>query len=298
MESDEPTPPLSWLTPLHLFLGMGVVSLTVVIISTCAMYSTSGPLPPPRPPPPRAEVAAVTSYRFKEGYYRSLVEEDAKKVGLKKEDTRGLWRGNVHFSEFTGNQKLKVGGTLETTHLRLQAVSEKIWVGDEGQGYRTEHLVLKITNRTDRYLAYRVLTEVGGKCSSKGSSPHNAIALKPHEELQRAECLLNGSGPLVVKRVEILELSPLGYFYVSQLDPAGLRYERRTADGHQPPAGLRPCTILPWRAIEAALAGGDIQWYDVIDFYSRHSCAEYTYFVGYRWARTPPALPVKPPGGS
>jgi hypothetical protein len=191
-----------------------------------------------------------------------------------------------------------VGGSLETTHLALTATSEKVWVGEEGQGYRTEHLLLKIVNRSDRHLAYRVITEVAGKCGSKGIVNHNAIALEPKEELTRTECIENGAGPLTVKRVEVLELSPIGYYYVSQLDPAALQYERRTAEGHQGPSPFAPCRLVPWREIEGGIKRGDIHWYDVLDFYSRHSCDEYTFFPSYRMLKADPKrLPLKAPDG-
>jgi hypothetical protein len=299
MTSEQPfsADPLPWLTPTRLFLGLGGLSLIIIIVGTCGLYSTSGPLPPPRPAPPPPAASTVTAYRYKEGYYRSLVEEDARKLGVKKELTRELWRANGYFSEFTGSQRLKVGGVLETTHLQLQLVSQKVWVGEEGDGYRTEHLVLQISNRTDRYLAYRVQTEVDGKCGAKGVLLHNALALRPEEQLERSECLENGAGPLVVKRVEVLEISALGYYYVSRIDPTGLGAERRTAEGHQLPGHQGPCKLLPWRMIAAAIQHGDLRWYDVIDFYARHNCDEYTFFIGYQWTAKPPKrLPAIPPG--
>jgi hypothetical protein len=242
------------------------------------------------------EKAAVTSHRFAPGYYRSLVEEDAKKVGLPKDQTKALWGANAYFAEFSGSQLLKVGASLETTHLRLQAVSDKVWVGEEGQGYRTEHLVLQLANRTDKYLAYRVLTEVSGRCRGKGILSHNAFALKPSEEIRRTECILTRESHLTVKRVEALEISPLGYYYVSQLDPQGLRLDARTSEGHQTPPQLGPCRLIPWRRIQHVLERGEAVWYDVLDFYSRHGCNEYTYFLGYRWSeKAPRKLPVEPP---
>jgi hypothetical protein len=289
--------PLPWLKPQFFFLGMLGISIIVMLVSTCGLYTTSGPLPPPRPAPPLAEKSAVTSYRYKDGFFRGLIDESAKRHKLSKEQTRGVWRRNSYFAEFTGEQQLRPGGNLETTHLKLDLTSEKIWVGEEGQGYRTEHLVLQITNRTDLHLAYRVITEVSGRCGGKGIVNHNAIALKPRETISRTECLQNGAGPVVVKRVEVLEISPLGYYYVSQLDPSRLRYDRRTSEGHQGPPGLSLCRLLPWRLIENQLSRGEARWYDVVDFYSRHSCDEYTYFAGYRWLeKDPKLLPVKPPG--
>ncbi len=301
MREPDPLPaqagPLPWLKPQVLFLALTGLSLVIMIVATCNFYSSSGPLPPPRPAPPLPEKSAVTSYRYKDGFFRALLDESAKKVKLGKPQVAGIWKRNAYFAEFSGAQALRPGGTLETTHLKLELLSEKIWVGEEGQGYRTEHLVLRITNRSEAHLAYRVLTEVSGRCSGKGIVTHNAIALRPSESVSRTECIENGASPVTVKRVEVLEVSPLGYYYVSQLDPARLTYDRRTSEGHQGPAGLPPCRLLPWRLIEAELKRGETKWYDVLDFYSRHSCDEYTYFAGYKWLeKDPKKLPVQPTG--
>ena len=84
---------------------------------------------------------------------------------------------------------------------------------------------------------------------------------------------------------------------MSQLDPLRLRFDRRTSEGHQGPAALAVCGILPWRDIEAAFQHRRATWVDVIDFYSRHTCEEYSFFDGYRrLEKEPIKLPVGPPG--
>lgn len=294
------SPVAASLTPLRLGLGMAGLCVAVMVAGTCLLYAATGPLPPPGPPPVVADPLASVAHRFKEGFYRSVVEESARRLGVKPAAVRELWRVNPHFVEFTGQQRLNLRGELETEHLRLRAVSRKIWVGDEGsEGYRTEHLLLQISNRSQRHLAYQVVTQVAGRCSVKGVNPQNALALRPGEEIQRTECVLNGAGPLLVRRVEVMEISPLGYYYVSQLDPLRLRLDRRTAEGHQGPPGLGACRLLPWREIEAALRRSQAGWADVVDFYSRHPCDEYTFFEAYRrLEKGPLRLPVKPPGTS
>ncbi len=290
--------PLPWLTPPHLFLGLLVLCGLIMIISTCSMFSTSGPLPPPRDPPPLPQKSAVTSYRYKEGFYRSLVEEDAQRLKLNKPVLKEFRQSNPYFAEFTGNQTLKPGGKLETTHLRLQVIKQKIWVGEVGQGFRTSHLVLKITNKTDKHLAYYVVSRVKGRCDNKGIIPHNAIALHPHQEIKRTECLFNQASSLSIKKVEVMEVSLLGYHYISRLDPKRIQFSARTSEGHFiEKNGLPQCKMVPWQIIQLAFQRSEGQWKDVIDFYTRHNCDEYSFFRGYTWSRKPiERLPVKPPG--
>src|SRR5262249_23057670 len=124
------------------------------------------------------------------------------------------------------------------------------------------------------------------------------IALRPHEEITRSECLWTAGFSLSVRKVEVMEIPALSYYYVSRLHPQHVLYEERTADGHQAPTG-RICELIPWREIQIGAESGEVSWDDVIDFYGRHNCDEYTFFRGYRRrlqaSQELPALP-RPPG--
>jgi hypothetical protein len=284
------------ITPIHVFAACAVLSAITIIVSTCSMFSWSGPLPPPRDPPPAAEKSAVLNYRYKEGFFKALVKEDSEKFKVKKFDFNRVKAGNRHFVEFTGNQSLRVGGKLETRRLLLQLLKQRVWVGGEGQGMRSAHLVLAITNKTNHHMAYRVLTEAWGKCRDKGTIAHNAMALRPRERLLRTECKLLARSRIKVLEVEVMEVSPVGYYYLSRLDPVQIRLNPRTADGHLIPDELPQCRLLPWREIQNGMRRGDVRWRDVVDFYSRHNCDEYSYFVQYKYdPEGPERLPVIPP---
>jgi len=289
---------LDQVSQIQLFVGLGAVSLAIMVIGTCMMLDTSGPLPPPRPPPPRVETSAVLTYRYKEGFFKALVKEDSDKLKLAFDFAR-IKRGNPYFVEFTGDQILRPGNKLETRHLVLQALQQKIWVGETGgQGFRSDHLVLSVANKTRKHLAYRVITSVRGFCQGKGTIAQNALALRPGEKISRTECLLRSGGTLRVMEVEVMEVSPLGYYYVSRLKPGQIRMPRRSSEGHENPKDLPTCRILPWRAIESGMRRDEVRWRDVVDFYSRHNCDEYTFFVGYRYkTKGPGRLPVAPPKG-
>lgn len=288
--------PLDLVTPLNLFLGLSVICLVIMLWGTCAMFSVDGPLPPPRDPPPPIEKTLVYSYRYKEGFYKALINEDAKKVGIKGElQVPTMRAGNAYFAEFAGNQLLKLGDKLETQHLLIQAFQKKVLVGEAGQGYRTDHLLLQITNKSSRPVAYMVTTEAFGNCDMKGHLSHNAIALEVGAKIVRTECLSRGSKGIRIKKVEVFLITPLGYHYVSRLDPAQLAYDQRTSAGHEY-KGLTACRMLPWNLIQTALKRGEARWYDVIDFYSRHNCDEYTFHDGYVWKeKGPERLPIQPP---
>lgn len=226
------------------------------------------------------------SQRFTSAFYDDIVLRDAKALGLtiKPEAMR---KGNEYLTLFSGDFPLKVGASLETSHLTLGAVRDKVWVGEEGSGMRTEHLILVIKNRTQEPLAYRVSTTIEGPCGTKGTLPHNALAIKPGEEIRRTECLPQGPALIHINKVEVLQILPLGYFYISRLDPDRLQTDRRVTDGHRGP-NVESCKLLPWRAIQQAFTGG-AKWYDVLDFYARHNCDEFFFYPAYRWNPSGPS---------
>lgn len=286
----------SQINPTHLFWGMIGVTVCFILVGTCYFFQDEGTMPQPSPPPPLPETAVLNDYRYKETFYHSIVADDIKKAGLNAAVYDLLRKGNTYAAEFKGAKRLKYGASFETPHLKMQAIKNNYWVGEEGQGYRTEHLSLKITNKTKQYLAYRVITSIEGRCSGKGIIAHNALALKPQESVIRTECLVRDTdGGLAITSVEVMEISPVGYYYVSRLDPPKMWFDDRTSDGHDN-AKQPPCKIMPWRIFQEADNTKQGDWIDVLDFYSRHNCDEYTYFIGYHWSeKGPKTLPVKPP---
>ena len=288
---------LPGVTTQHLYGGMIAVCALVMIGGSWSFYDIAGPLPPPdtsRLVDPNKD-KVVAGLRADSEHFKGLVTEAAKKYKLEKFDYQTLKKGNLLVTEFSGDQELKKKAPLETDHLKLQILTKQVEVGEEGNSLRMPHLVLSITNKTDKHLAYMVTTKVAGECRKSGFLAHNAIALKPQEELLRTECLPRKKATLHVTRVSVMEISPLGYYFVSRLDPQKLQYEVRTYEGHLQNPHFSQCKIsLPWRRVQAALRGG-AKWYDIIDYYSRHTCDEYSYFAEYR--RTddgPKSLPVLP----
>lgn len=277
-----------------LLVGLaGCAGLVAVTLVVSRLLKTEPP-PPPPPPPPPAQTTVTGMLRFTEGYFRANLDDDVKRYGTAPVELAALARPLAYSEELERPQTLKADrGTLETPHLKLATHIIKEWaVTESGQRFRFEHMVLDITNKGDQPIAYRVQTSVPKqeKCRSKAHMQHNAIALKPGETASRTECLWNPGMTVTVNAIEVLELPELGYHYVSNLPPSQIGLDERTAEGHTPPKGGRPCKFVPWRDIQAAKA----TWADVVDFYARHNCETYSYFRGYtRWT-APGALPAKP----
>ncbi|HEY3356694.1 MAG TPA: hypothetical protein VGQ83_25815 [Polyangia bacterium] len=249
----------------------------------------------PVAPPP--EETVTREMRFRPEYFASLLTEDAKKYGVSAPTPAAFARPLKHFAEFSGRQRLgaKRDGGFETEHLKIALAITKEWAQAPGGGFTTEHAVLKVTNKTDKYLAYRVVTDPSDarRCLNKAEITHNAIALSPGEEIARTECAIDSTTTITVTRVEVIELSPLSYHYLCRLRPNVLLLDDRTSAGHSAGRG-QPCPPIAWADIKAGAEAKEVEWRDVADFYARHSCDEYTFARGYKFRDKEGPLPVKP----
>jgi hypothetical protein len=276
-----------------LYVALAAAALLVVAAVVGTRFLSPAAPPPPPPAPPAPEHSVLTLLRYTDAYYRSVLDDGAKRFGLQPPELSELAAPLAHSVELNRARPLKLGESFETAHLKIGARAVKEWaVNGDNQGFRASHLVLTISNRTRRPLAYRVDTQVSHPehCRTKGAIPHNAVAVGPGAAVERTECVERPGDTLAVTRVEVIELPPIGLPYVSKLDPSQIGLDPRTSDGHVPPGG-KACQFIPRREIESSGAG----WADVIDFYARHDCDEYSFFAGYRFRDRPGPLPARPP---
>lgn len=263
-----------------------IASLALVFAGTCSLMAWEVPIPKEVSEIPSVGRAELEQYRYTPGFYRALLTHDARAYGLANFDPDSLVEPNRFQSEFRGRYVFKKSSKpLDTEHLSILAEVEKVWI-EQAQGdarFRTEQVNLRIQNRTDRYLAFFVGTGVtdANRCSSMGSQPANGITLGPKETLVRSECLYQPAFELWVERVDVMEISSLGYYYVARLTPNVLGMDPRIAEQHRLPKGTAVCRHVPQN--ELAVAGSpEARWPVVVDFYSRHNCDEYWFFGSYR----------------
>ena len=274
-----------------------LVAVTVMGIGAAALYAGGPPPAPERPKPASQLPTSEGELRFSPMIYRGQLEQDAKAFGVAPPAPGDMEAPFLYVEELRERRKLKPKNPIETPHLRLSLDVEKHQASIEGQTYRYEHLVLRIENRTSKYLAYRVITDVQDrkKCASKGDIPHNAIVLEPGQTLRRTECLYRTHTSVDVERVEVMELPPLSAVYVSRLPATSVLYDSRTSGGHVPLKGSLCPQTFSWREIQEGVDRKQIDWRDVVDYYGRHSCEEYAFFKAYRFRTDPGApLPARP----
>jgi hypothetical protein len=277
--------------------GVGGCAVLIVIAVVSLRFLQKEPPPPPPPPPPAPQASVNRILRYSAGYYKAVVDEDSKHYGVPDATPEELSQPLPYADELAEPRAMKVQkDTLETPHIKLTTRVRNEWAStSSGQRFRFEHIILTITNRTDRPLAYRVATRVDHPehCRSQGAMGHNAIALRGGESTERTECLYHDGAQLVVDKIEVLELPVLGFFYVSRLQPVQIGLDERTAAGHRVPMPAKECAFVPWRDIQASTQSAHTGWVDVIDFYARHNCDEYSYYRGYRRWTTPGTLPAR-----
>lgn len=281
-------------------IGVAVCAVVIVVAVVSLRFLQKEPPPPPPAPPPAPAESVGRIIRYSPEYYKALTEEDAKRYKVATLDPAALAQPLTYAAELGAPRAMKVQrDTLETPHLKLVSRVIKEWARTpSGQGFKYEHIVLSITNRTDKPVAYFVPTTVNHpeNCQSQGAIEHNAIALKPGETVERTECLWHKNQTLRIDAVEAMELTWLGYYYVSRLNPVQIMLDARTAAGHRVPAPAKECSFVPWRDIQASSEEAHTRWADVIDFYARHNCDEYSFFRGYRRWTAPGKLPARAAG--
>jgi hypothetical protein len=275
------------------FTGVFAIALGVLVLHAA---STPPPTPKPPEPPPPPSAMINSDMRFSVVYYKALIEQDAKAYGITAPPYEDLLEPNPYFDELRERQRLRLKSPIETRHLRITLEVSKQTTVLGSQSLTTDHLVLRIENRTPLYLAYRIQTTVPekGKCAIKAELPHNAIAIEPEQTVLRTECIYRKEAAIDITRIEVIELPALSAYYVSRVPPNSTLYDPRTAAGHAPPRGTICPQTFSWRDIKEGIDKKELGWRDVIDFYARHNCSEYSFFRSYRYRGDPTAqLPAR-----
>jgi hypothetical protein len=270
------------------FSGILAIAMGVLIL-----HAASAPPPTPkRPEPPPPPSAMINSdMRFSVLYYKGLIEADAKSYGIQTPTYEDLQQANPYFDELQGKQHLRIKAPIETRHLRISLEVSKQTTIIESHSLSTDHLILRVENLTPIFLAYRIQTSVPDKrkCLMKAELLHNAMALEPKQITLRTECLYRQDAQIDVTGIEVIELPALSAYYVSRVPPNSTLYDPRTSAGHTPPRGVMCPQTFSWRDIKEGIDKKELGWRDVIDFYARHNCTEYSFFKSYRYRGDPSA---------
>lgn len=266
------------------FRGVVIAINLLLVIVIVRMRFCYEPELPPKPPKPKgvsiaeAKATAMRVDRNQEVYAQYLLR-DSREHGIEPTTVKAM--GKVIPYRQSRMRHLLVPGKkdfAEFAGLRLKVRAGKV------PGSARTQMLLDIENTTDRHLAYRVTTRPSKgtrPCSKKRDLGHNAIAVAPKGIETRTECIYRRGWGLEIKRIEVMPLEPLSYYYVSQLMPSTLSIDDRVARGHLPAGGGKPCRSLLSARTRRQLSSGALQWRDLVDFFARHSCKTYDFPNGY-----------------
>jgi hypothetical protein len=280
------------------YVGLALAAVGVMAVGLELLWRNDGmpvrvQAPPAATParPPAAATAAGQPDAALAAYVRLLVK-DAWQFEVPLELDALL--APLPYARTEGTYVLPAAdGRLETADLRIGTEVRRLPTPMGGLGvYQAPTLVLTVENRTDHFVAFRVVTEPSGKinCLPKAHLKQPTLVLAPREALARTECLAarGGGDQLTVHLIEVVRVPELSYHYLRQLKPVALGLGNRVTEGHVVLPGRPTCGGTPRQAIEQGYSSGAASFADVIDFYSRNRCERHDFKVGYR-RRGPPA---------
>lgn len=233
-------------------------------------------------PPPRTNPLPEPE---PEKLYWEEVRQEAKRLGLRNPGPKRFKGAQSYRRWISKTRKLRLGRKLKKGPLLLSASLEKVRFMRQGAFVKSRHTVLTVRNRSSRPVAYRVDASAfdRGRCKVKGTRQHNAIALMPKQSAEITVCA--GKSSIALRNLETLEISALGYHYLSRIPPSALGVDKNRAAAHVPPRGSRVCSQLEKGQLAKALRDRSLRWADIADFYSRHDCSKYEIPKNYRRAR-------------
>lgn len=236
------------------------------------------------------------------GNFERALAEDANRWGLEAPSIDSLKEVGRHVELIRDSRVLKAGSSYRSDELVVKAETRKVAYQNKGATVKARHAVATIENVSGKPLAYfaELRSSDRGDCPVRARLAHNVSALMPGDRAEVVVCA-GGSG-VEILQLEVLEITPVGYGYISQVPPQAFGHDKVRAGDHD--SGdlgghrIETCSQVPAMRIQAAIRNGSTRWRDVADFYARHNCERQQFFTGYKIASEPlSALPATPGGG-
>jgi hypothetical protein len=229
--------------------------------------------------------------KTREAFVTALAQ-DVTKHALGSTSIEELEASAKFFHVVSEQKELAPGGRIDDEHVSVVASVEKVTYQKGGASIRADHSVVTVKNVSSRPIAWfgRFSSVDRGRCEARGARRHNTNALWPNEEAQVPVCA--GSGGVVVEDLRVLELTNVGYVYLSQVPPQTFGYDENRSQSHTPPRGVTRCALVPATQIANRIKNGDWKWEDVADFYARHNCQRHQIPNDYVMAKDGIKLPV------
>ena len=259
----------------RILVAAGLVLLALVIINGRFCGTHSFPEPPEPPQLDTAEQEAVArELESTQRVFQQYLLDDSKLFRIVPPATIESMSKPLAYVSVSDPKTMAPGEELSIAGLKMRLVAEDI------PNTSRKQLVLEIKNIRPYAMAYRVNTKPlksRGLCGQKADLPYNAIAIRSGQTVRRSECIYSEGILLELVSIETVELTELGYFYVTSLEPRRLGLDSRTRGGHQLGDRRGICKLIHSAKVEGKVESGIIKWRDLVDFYARHRCQTYTF---------------------
>lgn len=215
--------------------------------------------------------------------FQEVLDEDTKRFSVQPVAADSLRSGNVFEHLVRDNVVLKPGQTFKSDWVEIKAAVEQIKYIRRGAEVRAKHSLVYVENKRAKPIAYflDVRSADAAGCEVRGSRSHNANALLPGEVAEVVVCA--GTRPVEIHDLRVMEVTALGYMYLSQVPARAFGHDEVRAQSHRMPRQARRCSEVPSERLFGALREQRIRWRDVADFFSRHNCTNYPWLWGYTY---------------
>lgn len=233
--------------------------------------------------------------QFDERAFGEGAVQDATRFGIAPFEPASLAKPNRYVNALAEPVVIKPGRSWTSEHIKVGVSLDKVQYNQHGATISARHTIATFENVSKGPVAYfaSVRSAERGRCDVRGARQHNAMALMPGEVAEVVVCA--GTGKVRVDRLEVLEVSPLGYVYVSRVPARAVGHDGITGGSHSPMNRVQVCQTVDTKGIAGKLAQGLTRWRDVVDYYARHDCERFRFFFDYRHTDDGPArLPALP----
>ena len=204
--------------------------------------------------------------------YVRRIREDAGKLNIAAPDVDVMRKPQKVHHPVQQGLTVPVGASRRFGALNLRVSGEPVKLRKGGASVKTRHTIARLRNQGKSPIAYyaQMHLEKSLECTNRGVYSSNMLALMPGEEALITVCARVGS--VVIDDLRYMEISELGYHYITSLPARAFLLDKVTASAHRISDA---CSLVPASRLVEAQKRGNLQWEDIVDFFSRHSCRDY-----------------------
>lgn len=244
----------------------------------------------------REHLSNEASYKDSAEFYATRIAEAVETHGVADPGLDRLRQPNTFYDLVSPSapRTIKPGASFEEAGLQIRVKVEQVEVQRRGLRSKQAHTLADITNVGENPIAYFLdMRADTGDCQVTATGPYNTMVLSPGQIGEVSICA--GTHAVEITELKIIEVTELGALWVSKIPPLAVGHDEYVARAHDPGPEVQMCAEIPAVDFNRRIAAGEMQWEDLVDFYSRHDCEHFRWYAGYTRIIEPldslPALP-------